>query len=302
MKIFFGTIAFLSTILFFSCEKNITITPPAYQDKLSIQSMLEADSVPVVYFNRAVPYFGTDLSLQALVIRNAIIKITSNGITDSLKFDSIYSKTYCQYDYYYKGSIPVQLNKTYALTLVNGADTYIATANTNFSKATIDSTSFTPVFKDLYGEHEGVIVYFKDLPSQVNYYRYEMVRYVDTSTKLAGPKLPASACLAKNRKDSALIHELGRSVYSDFGQTGQQIKIVIEPAYTHKEGTRGKIYIQTIDKNAYDFFDQLDKQKLAQYNPFVEPVFLREGQFGSKAIGYFSAMVKSSSINYIFPE
>ena len=302
MKIFSGITFFLIAILFLSCEKNIIVKTPAYQDKPSIQSMLEVDSVPVVYFNRTVPYFGADLSLQALTIRSAVIKITSNGITDSLRFDSTYSKTYCQYDYYYKGSIPIQLNKTYVLTVISGSTTYAATANTNLTKATIDSTTFIPEFFDLYGGHEGVVVYFKDLPSQVNYYRYEMVRYVDTSTQQAGPKLPASACLARDRKDSALVHELGRSVYSDQGQPGQQIKIVIEPAYTHKRGTRGTIYIQTIGKDAFDFFDQLDKQKLAQFNPFVEPVFLREGQFGSKAIGYFSAMVKSSPSPYIFPE
>ena len=119
---------------------------------------------------------------------------------------------------------------------------------------------------------------------------------------LAGPKLPGSACLDKTRKDSALVHELGRSVYTDLGQTGKQIKIVIEPAYTHKQGTKGIVFIQTIGKDAYDFFDQLDKQKLAQFNPFVEPVFLRDGQFGSRAIGYFSAMVKSNPVSYLFPE
>ena len=302
MKIISGTSILIVAVIFSSCEKNITIAPPSYQDKPSIQSMLEIDSVPVVYFNRTVPYFGADLSLQALVIRNASIKITSNGITDSLRFDSVYSKTYCQYNYYYKGTIPVQVNKTYTLSVAKGADTYTAITSTALSKATIDSTSFTPAFNDLYGEHEGVIVWFKDLPSQVNYYRYEMVRYVDTSTQLAGPKLPASTCLARDRKDSVLVHELGRSVYSDFGQAGQQIKIVIEPAYTHKRGTRGIVFIQTIGKDAFDFFDQLDKQKLAQYNPFVEPVFLRQGQFGSKAIGYLSAMVKSNSAPYTFPE
>jgi Domain of unknown function (DUF4249) len=290
------------SIILFSCEKVITIKPQTYLGKVSIQSTLEPDSLPVVYFNRTIPYFGNDVALGALAIRNAVVKITSSAGTDILRFDSAFSKTYCQYDYFYKGNVSVQLNRTYILTIINGTDTYSATASTNLSKATIDSTDFTPAFKDLYGEHEGVIVYFRDLPSQVNYYRYEMVRYVDTSTQQAGPKLPASACLDRTRKDSTLVHELGRSVYSDQGQPGQQIKIVIEPAYTHKRGTRGTIYIQTIDKNAYDFFDQLDKQKLAQYNPFVEPVFLRDGQFGSRAIGYFSAMVKSSPVLYIFPE
>lgn len=84
--------------------------------------------------------------------------------------------------------------------------------------------------------------------------------------------------------------------------TGQQIKMVIEPAYSHKTGTKGIVYVQSIDKNAYDFFDQLDRQKLAQFNPFVEPVFLQDGQFGSKAVGYFSAKKNSAPVTFIFPE
>lgn len=302
MKTRIGLVAAALSFFLYSCEKIIIITPPSYIGKVSIQSMLEPDSLPLVYFNRTVPYFGKDLTLGALVIRNAVIKITSISGTDSLRLDSIFNRIYCQFDYYYKGNVPIQLDKTYTLTVISGPETYTATASTSLSKAIIDSTSYTPAFSDLYGEHEGVIVYFKDLPSQINYYRYEMVRYVDTSTQLAGPKLPASACLASDRKDSALVHELGRSVYSDIGQVGQEIKIVVEPAFTHKQGTGGTIYIQTIDKNAFDFFDQLDKQKLAQFNPFVEPVFLREGQFGSKVIGYFSAMLKSNPVSFMFPE
>lgn len=299
MKLFFAPILVMTAVFLYSCQKTITVTPPSYTSKPSIQSMLEPDSVPIVYYNRTVPYFDKKVSFADLVIRNAVVQLTSSGGTDILRLDSSYDKLYCQYNYYYKGSIPVQLTRQYTLTITSGADTYSATASTvNLTKSTIDSTSFTPVFKDLYGEHEGVIVYFKDVPAQTNYYRYEMNRYVDTSTKLASAKI-ASVCLGR---DSVWVHEIGRSVYSDVGQPGQQIKIVIEPAYSHKAGTRGLVYLQSIDKNAYDFFDQLDKQKLAQFNPFVEPVFLREGQFGSKAIGYFSAMVKSNPVMYVYPE
>jgi hypothetical protein len=125
-----------------------------------------------------------------------------------------------------------------------------------------------------------------------------MVRYVDTTTQKASEKI-VSLCLGR---DSVRVTEIGRSVYSDVGQPGSQLKIVIEPAYSHKKGTHGLISIQTIDKNAFDFFDQLDKQKLAQFNPFVEPIFLKDGQFGNKAVGYFSTMVKSNPVAYIFPE
>jgi hypothetical protein len=300
MKTKINIVLVVISFIFCSCEKIITITPPPYLSRSSIQSMLEPDSLPIVYFNRTVPYFNENLLFRDLIIRNAQIKIQSSTGIDSLKLDSVYDKSFCQYNYYYKGNIPVQLNKIYTLTVKNGVDIYTATCQTNQLKSSIDSTSFTQHFSDLYGDHEGVIVYFKDVPSQTNYYRYEMDRYVDTSTFNAFAKVKASPCLIGI--DSAFFHELGRSVYTDEGVQGQQIKIVLEPAYTHINGTRGYIYIQSIDKNAYTFFDQLDKQKLTQRNPFVEPVFLRDGQFGNKAVGYFSSMVKSNGVLYIFPE
>lgn len=286
-------------MILLSCQKTITITPPPYTSKVSIQSMLEPDSLPVVYFNKTVPYFDSKISFADLVIRYAIIKISTGVTTDILKLDSVYDKIYCEYNYYYKGSLPVQSNKVYTLTITSGSDIYTATASTiNLSKSTIDSTGYTATYQDLYGEHEGVIVYFKDVAGEVNYYRYVMDRYIDTATKKAEVKI-VSPCLGR---DSAAVLETGRSVYSDAGQDGNRLKIVIEPAYSHKPGTKGLIRIQSIDKNAFDFFDQLDKQKLAQFNPFVEPVFLRDGQFGSKAIGYFSAMIKSNPVIYIYPE
>lgn len=296
---FFSVIFFICIYFLSSCTKTITVTPPPYPGKVSIQSMLEPDSVPVVYFNRTVPYFDKKINFADLVIHNAVVKISDGSSIDLLNLDSIYNRIYCEYDYFYKGVIPIQPNKTYTLTITKGTDSYSATASTvNLSKSVIDSVSYTSSYKDLYGEHEGVIVYFKGAAGQTHYYRYEMDRYVDTATKKAEVKI-ASPCLGH---DSVAVQELGRSVYSDAGQSGQQLKIVIEPAYSHNARTKGFIRVQSIDKNAYDFFDQLDKQKLSQFNPFVEPVFLRDGQFGSKAIGYFSAMIKSNAVLYTFPE
>ncbi len=299
MKPYFASMLLLLSLVFFSCEKTITVTPPVYNTKVSIQSMLEPDSLPIVYFNRTVPYFSSQVNLADLVIRNASIQISNGSLIDVLKLDSVYDKIYCEYNFYYKGSVPIQLNQNYSLTITDGNNSYTATTSTvGLTKAIIDSITYTSAYNDFYGEHEGVITYFEDVGSHPNYYRYQMDRYVDTATKKAETKI-ASRCLGS---DSVAVQELGRSVYSNTGQEGQQIKIVIEPAYSHKAGTKGIIYIQTIDKNAFDFFDQLDQQKLAQFNPFVEPVFLREGQFGSKAIGYFSAMRKSNPSLYQYPE
>src|ERR1700694_4132134 len=92
--------------LLIGCVKNITIPPPQYDSKVSIQSMLEPDSLPIVYFSRTVPYFDRIIHFSELVIRNAQVKIQSSAGTDSLRLDSFYNKLYCEYYYYYKGSLP----------------------------------------------------------------------------------------------------------------------------------------------------------------------------------------------------
>lgn len=298
MKTYLSLIILAVAMMFSSCEKNITIPQPAYNGKVSIQSMIETDSVPAVYFNRTVPYFDKKVTFNDLVIRNAQINIKSSAGADSLRLDSVYDRIYCEYDYYYKGTVPIQSDKIYTLTIKNGTDTYTATAQTNLLAPSVDSISYTPTFNDIYGEHEGILVYFKDIAAQTNFYRFEMTRYVDTTTKKASEVI-ASPCLGR---DSVKVRDIGRSVYSDEGLSGQQLKMVIEPAYSHKAGTRGLIYVTSFDKNAYDFFNQLDKQKQSQFNPFTEPVFLQDGQFGSRAIGYFSAKTTSLPVRFVFPE
>lgn len=281
-----------------ACQKTITVTPPAYNNKVSIQGFIEPDSVPIVYFNETVPYFGDAIKKNQLVIRNAQISITSNISSDVLNLDSVFDKIDCQYNYFYKGHQKIQPNQTYHLSILSGGKTYTASASTNLLAPTIDSVSYVANYSDIYGEHEGVIVYFKDVSNQTNFYRYEMKRSADTSTKKAEAKI-VSTCLGN---DSVRVNEIGRAVFNDIGNEGKEIKIVIEPAYSHKKGTIGDIYIQSFDQNAYDFFSQLDRQKLAQYNPFVEPVFLQPGQFGTDAIGFFSAKKNSQPVKFVYPE
>ena len=288
----------LTTMLMVSCQKEINITQPDYQQKVSIQGIAEPDSLPIVFFNRTTPFLSATTTTGQLVIRNATVKISSEKAVDILKLDSLYDRIYCQFSYFYKGAKKISWNTAYTLDITNGSDSYTATTNTTLQKAVIDSVAYTTAFNDVYGEHEGVIVYFKDIGGATNYYRYEQTRLIDTTMKHASISLSFS-CIGK---DTLRVLEQGRSVYTDQNVDGQQIKIVIEPAYTHKKGLKGLVKIQSIDKAMYDFYDQVDRQKLTQYNPFVEPIFLKEGQFGSKAIGFFGSRTRSSGIDFVFPE
>ena len=101
--------------------------------------------------------------------------------------------------------------------------------------------------------------------------------------------------------DTVMMTEYGRSVYNDKNLQGQQIQLVIEPALEHLVNVEVAVRIQTIDQATYEFYNQLDGQKLAQYNPFVEPVFIKPGQFGKDAVGFFGSIVRSGSVTLIMP-
>ena len=285
------------SITFFSCEKTISIKQQPYTSKLSIQGLITPNKKPQIFLNRTVPYFDPKINTRELTVDNATVTLNDGIITYTLSFDSVFSIHDCHYNYFYSNPTNIQPNKTYTLNIIFNGIGYSAKATTNQSKVTPINISYVPTFTDLYGEHEGIVIRYTDKANEENYYRYEMGRIIDTSVQNANNKLK-STC-AGNKK--YYITELGRTIYSDKNADGQQVSFVFEPAYTHKATDTTYIKLQTVDKNIFDFFDNLDKQKLAQYNPFVEPVFIAQGQF-KNAIGVFGAYAISDSVRFIYPE
>jgi hypothetical protein len=288
---------FISIVLLTACEKTITIPQPPYDSRVSIQCGLEVGQKPVLYFYKTMPYFDT-ANLSHLFVKGATVEISNSNTTDSLSMDSTYNYLKCEYEYFYHGHIPIEARSNYQLTILYNKEKFNASTTTNLSAVTIDSVGYESQFKDIYGEHEGVIPYFHDLSGQTNYYRYEMARFVDTTMKYREGKIH-SPCIGGS---TVPILELGRSVYSNLGNSSGQISFVIEPAYSHSQGLQGSVRIQSIDKATYDFYYQLDRQKLSQLNPFVEPIFLTDGQFGKQAIGYFGSIIRSEPEVFTFPE
>ena len=285
------------TIIFISCEKTITIKQQPYISKLSIQGLITPNTKPQIFLNRTVAYFDPKVNTRDLTVDNATVTLNDGSLTFVLRFDSIFNTHYCRYDYFYSNSNNIQTNKTYTLNIIFNGAAYTAFATTNQLKVTPTNITYIPTFTDLYGEHEGVVVRYTDIPNEENYYRYQMGRIIDTSVQNASNKLK-SIC-AGNKK--YYITEIGRTIYSDKNVDGQAVSFVFEPAYTHKTNDTAYIKLQTVDKNIFNFYDNLDKQKLAQYNPFVEPVFITQGQF-KNAIGVFGAYAVSDSVLFIYPE
>ncbi|MBI1226618.1 MAG: DUF4249 family protein [Bacteroidetes bacterium] len=300
MKNILFSASIFSVLVLASCTKNITIPQPAYDEKPSIQCLLEPGTVPFLYLDRSVAFLTGPHLPEDLFIRDALVEITDGDVTDHLQADSLFDRESCQFKYYYKGSELTKSDKTYQLSITLNGQTYTASTTTDVVAAQVDSVSYTAAFNDIYGEHEGVIVYFHDQPGRADFYRFVMNTQVDTTGKHSGVKLhDFNTCLGT---DTIQVVELGRSVYNDQNLDGQQIQIIIEPAYSHTLGLEVTVGIESLDAVSADFLDQIDRQKLAQLNPFVEPVFLKDGQFGKAAIGFFGNRVRSQFLPFVFPE
>lgn len=280
-----------------SCQKDIPIVPLQYDSQVSIECILYPGKVPQLFLSTSVPFFNTNTTPSELFAKNAIVTITGSSV-DYLVADSTYDYFRCRWVPFYKGSIPAQIGQTYELSVTYGGKTYTASTTINQPQVSINSTSFVHSFHDIYGDHEGVIMDFTDIAQSENFYRFQMNRMIDSSVYGASNLgLIHSNC---TNGEQFFISEFGRSIYFDKGLDGQVMQFVIEPALKHKQGDQAYVFIQSLDKNSAEFYDNLDKQKLAQLNPFVEPVYLKTKIEG--CIGVFGSAVISDSVLFIYPE
>ena len=290
------SIAIIIIALATSCQKEVTLKQLPYDAKLSIECLITPNQIPKVYLNKTVPYLTGAALNSTFFARNANITITSGASTISFSPDSIFNLFQCDYIYFYKGNATIIANTSYKLNVLFEGKNYVAECTTNQPIVSIDNVSYVKVFKDLYGEHEGVVLQYNDPSTSGKYYRYEMHRWADSSAyRTNGGKSP---CL-----NGATIRtvEIGRTIYTDQNSNGQNSTITFEPAYKHKADDTTYVQLQTMDKNSFDYYDQLDRQKLAQFNPFVEPSYLKPTQF-KDAFGCFGAYSISDSILFVYPE
>jgi len=70
-------------------------------------------------------------------------------------------------------------------------------------------------------------------------------------------------------------------------------------AFEYVEDDVTYVFLQSMDKNSAEFYQELDEQFLARVNPFVEPVFLNTKIDG--AIGVFGSVVLSDSVMFVYP-
>lgn len=282
-----------------ACTKDVSIVPLPYDKKFSIQCLITPGVLPKAYVYSTVPFFDKNVLPADLFVKNAAVKISSPDGSQTLLPDSSWNPVVCHMEYFYKGNAPIEAGKTYTLKIGIGAENFTATAATDRRVVQLDSVTYTPKFKDLYGEHEGIQLHFKDPVGKGDFYRFDMGRTFEPMDTIFGVGKVISECsLGK----TTWVEEIGRSIYPDKDADGSAFTLTIEPTFKHAKGKIGYVRLQSMDAAAHAFYDQFDRQKLAQFNPFVEPVFIVPGQFGERAFGVFGAFAVSDSLKFVYPE
>ena len=294
MKVFELTSPVLLTTLLLvtgvACTPELDISPSDYQSKLTIECILRPDSLPKLYLTRSQSYLGSNVDDLRDFVSDAIVIISDGTVDDVLSPFSQFDYYNCKMRYFYKGNYITETGKGYTLTVIDNSTTYTATTSTKITEPVINSVTFVDAFYDIYGEHEGVVVNYTDTPGERNFYRYQVFRPINVS------KEGAEQCAVGRY----MAEELGRSIYDDTSGDGKINEIIIEPAIKHQEGDTAIVVLLALDQTSAEFYAMLDKQKLAEKNPFIEPIIIQSKING--AIGVFGAVNISKPFVTILPD
>ena len=299
MKLSKLQLVFLLVAPFLACEKVVDIQPKtSFINQLFIEGILFPGKNPKVFISRSLPFFDASVTPQELFARGATVKISGSSGIDDLLPDSTFDKFRCRWTPYYKGTQPSQYGKTYTLTVEYLGEIYTATTTIDQPQATIDTLEYVAEFFDIYGGHDGVIITFHDVLGPGNFYRYQMNRMIDNSIHHVDVlEVIVNDCTDPGEKYP--VTDLGRTIFSDENVDGQKLKLFIEVSLEYVKGDSTWVFLQSLDRNSAEFYQQLDEQLLARVNPFVEPVFLDTKIEG--AIGVFGSAVLSDSVLFIYP-
>ncbi len=292
-------ISFIFLALLISCQKDISVNPDTnYQGQLFIEGILYPGEIPRIFLSRALPFFNGEVTPSQLFARSAKASILHSGTESELVPDSLFDSFRCRWVPYFTGGSPVVLGESYQLKVQFEGKSYLAETTVSQPEINIDSVLYTPEFFDVYGGHDGVIVYFKDAPGRGDFYRFRMNRRID-NTRLHAHELDPVRSTCTNG-EQFWVSDFGRTIFSDDKVDGRTMELYIEVSFEYLEGDTAWITMHNLDAASARFYQELDEQLQAIINPFVEPVFI-DSHIGD-AIGVFGSAVPSDSVLFIYPQ
>lgn len=172
-KLFLFFLAILS--IFQSCETEIDVSLPTYQNELVVEGWIELGETPRVSLYKSLPYLSNiDLNTlyNQVIIQNAVVKVTAeDGETETLQL--VQSNEAPLYWYYTGTTLKGKLNTNYTLSIEWNEHQYEATTliPDTFNIDSLWLQKFEGFGVDTLGSLK---LNWQDDPTQKNYYMFRV--------------------------------------------------------------------------------------------------------------------------------
>jgi hypothetical protein len=249
----------LLSVALASCnlEKDVTIPLPPYEQQLVVEAYIEKDKPYKLLLTETNSYFD---SIKVPMINNALVTITYNERTDTLKnemaYDLIFSKVF---NYKSKGTITkVQGEGEYRLQIQDSAGRHINATAKALPQVNIDTVEWKLREDSL----AYLLIKFNDDPAVQNFYR-----------------------IIINKSRPSSVADTDR-LFSDRFLNGQQIPMGTSYRFSYGDTLFVRLY--HLDQQYHDYLQSVEDASNANGNPFAQPAIIKSGVEGG--IGIFTVL------------
>lgn len=279
---FLSLIWIFLTLLFISCQKEVTIDLPEPETKLVVEGWIEQDQYPVVAVTRNSPYFSTvdSNTLANLFILNAQVFVSDGVQTEQLTLDFSNAMIGIWPFVCYKGSvIKGEIGKSYSLTIYAEGDT-ITGQTTIPEPVFLDSIWWKPdnqsnTENDTLGYLWAI---YNDDPTLKQYFRLFTLRQGKDKDWVP---------LFGSTFDDIFFNGISFTFSMYRGIPSLTDTEAIEndtELFYFKKGDTIDVKVTSIDLKHYDFWRTVEQEYFSGGNPFVFPVVIRHNVEGAVGV------------------
>lgn len=271
---------FITLVLLWSCEKEITVDLPKPPSKIVIEAAIEQDQYAWAFITRTAAYFAkVDSSIiMNMIVTNATVVVSDGVQNDTLKLTL--DKYTFPYLKYVGSKIKGEIGKIYWLTVTVDGKTYTAETTIPYP-ITIDSLKFKP---DKNQDTLGFIwIYLRDPDTLGNYYR-GFTKVIGKDSVFLHPYPSVTDDRFFNGKPVEYQLYRGRNPLEDNMYNNMGLDSAGVARWYFRAGETVVVKVAQIDAKHYDFWYSIEQQFMTDGNPFASPITIRSNIKGG-AIG-----------------
>jgi hypothetical protein len=250
-------------------ENEIDLDLPEFESELVVECYLEPGKPYRLNLFKTASYYAPIGNLLNNLVTNASVKITHNGIIDTLEV-SIFGNLDNFYTYGSSTLVPADYDNEFFLEVIDSAGNVITASTRIMPPVGLDSIQTEPLAT---GDELIILTYSQDDPNEVNFYRRMQYR------------------TDANRTDSLKIDFVVNDELTSNGQ------LVLGGPPVFSRGDTMIVQSLSITEAFYDYIESRERLEAANGNPFGQPGVLLSNINGG--LGIFTGFTAVQDTFYL---